>query len=76
MYKDRSPYLKEVTTEALNFSILYSIVQVAGWILSFITFGLINLVAFVVALVFCIMATMAASKHQAYRYPVNTRFIK
>ncbi len=51
MYKDRSPYLKEVTTEALNFSILYSIVQVAGWILSFITFGLINLVAFIVALV-------------------------
>ena len=45
LYKDRSPYLKEVTTEALNFSILYSIVQVAGWILSFITFGLINLVA-------------------------------
>ena len=76
MYKDRSPYLKEVTTEALNFSILYSIVQVAGWILSFITFGLINLVAFIVALVLCIIATMAASKHQSYRYPVNTRFIK
>ena len=30
LYKDRSPYLKQVTTEALNFSILYSIVQVAG----------------------------------------------
>jgi uncharacterized Tic20 family protein len=76
MYKDRSPYLKEVTTEALNFSILYSIVQVAGWVLSFITFGLINLAAFIVALIFCIMATMAASRHEFYKYPINARFIK
>ncbi len=76
MYKDRSPYLKDVTTEALNFSILYSIVQVAGWVLSFITFGLVNLAAFIVALIFCIMATMAASRHEFYKYPINARFIK
>ena len=76
MYKDRSPFLKQVTTEALNFSILYSIVQVAGWVLSFITFGLINLAAFIVALIFCIMATMAASRHEFYKYPINARFIK
>ena len=76
MYKDRSPYLKQVTTEALNFSILYSIVQMAGWILSFITFGLINLAGFIVALIFCIMGTMAASRHEFYKYPINARFIK
>ena len=76
LYKDRSPYLKQVTTEALNFSILYSIVQVAGWVLAFITFGLINLAAFIVALIFCIMATMAASRHEFYKYPMNARFIK
>jgi uncharacterized Tic20 family protein len=76
MYKDRSPFLKQVTTEALNFSILYSIVQVAGWILAWITFGLINLAAFIVALIFCIMATMAASRHEFYKYPINARFIK
>jgi uncharacterized Tic20 family protein len=76
LYKDRSPYLKQVTTEALNFSILYSIVQMAGWILAWITFGLINLAAFIVALIFCIMATMAASRHEFYKYPINARFIK
>jgi uncharacterized Tic20 family protein len=76
LYKDRSPYLKQVTTEALNFSILYSIIQVAGWVLAFITFGLINLAAFIVALIFCIMATMAASRHEFYKYPMNARFIK
>ena len=76
LYKDRSPYLKQVTTEALNFSILYSIVQTAGWVLVWLTFGLINLAASIVALIFCIMATMAASRHEFYKYPINARFIK
>ena len=78
MYKDRSPYLKQVTTEALNFSILYSIVQVVGCDHCRSSFGLINLwpLVFIVALIFCIMATMAASRHEFYKYPVNMRFIK
>lgn len=76
LYKDRSPFLKQVTTEALNFGILFTIIQTAGWVLSFITFGLINLAAFIVALIFCIMATMAASRHEFYKYPINARFIK
>jgi uncharacterized Tic20 family protein len=76
IYKDRSPWLKQVSTEALNFSILFSIAQVAGWILSFITFGIINLIVYIVALVFCIIATIAASKHESYKYPVNVHFIK
>ena len=76
LYKDRSPFLKQVTTEALNFGILFTIIQIAGSILAFITFGLINLAAFIVALIFCIMATMAASRHEFYKYPINARFIK
>ena len=77
MYKDRSQYLKDVSTEALNFSILYSIVLVISSVLSVVGIGLILwLVAGIGALVLCIMATMAASKHQFYKYPVNIRFIK
>jgi uncharacterized protein len=76
VYKDRSEWLKSVSTEALNFGILFSIVQVAGGILSPITFGLINLIAWVVALVFCIMGAVAANKHEFYKYPINARFIK
>jgi uncharacterized Tic20 family protein len=45
-------------------------------VLSFITLGLINLAAFIVALIFCIMGTMAASRHEFYKYPMNARFIK
>jgi uncharacterized protein len=76
LYKDRSAWLKDVTTEALNFSILYSIIQFAGALLSVFTFGLINLIAWIVALVFCILGTMAANKHEFYKYPINVRFIK
>ena len=40
------------------------------------TGGLINLAGFIVALIFCIMGTMAASRHEFYKYPINARFIK
>jgi uncharacterized Tic20 family protein len=77
LYKDRSAYLKEVTTEALNFSILYSIVYIVSAITTTFVIGFILWpLAFIAALVFCIMATMAASKHEFYKYPVNIRFIK
>lgn len=76
LYKDRSQYLEALTTEALNFSILFTIAQVVGAITSVITFGLINLAVGIAALVLCIMATMAASRHELYKYPVNVRFIK
>ncbi len=77
MYKDRSEWLKRVSTEALNFSILYSIVLVVSLILSVVGIGLLTyLAAAVVALVFCILGTIAASKHEFYKYPVNVRFIK
>ena len=77
IYKDRSEWLKQVTTEALNFSILYSIVTVIGWITSPFLIGFILLlVAFVVALIFCITGTIAANKHEFYKYPINVRVIK
>ena len=41
IYKDRSAWLKDVTTEALNFSILYSIVYVISVILTAVVIGLI-----------------------------------
>jgi uncharacterized Tic20 family protein len=77
VYKDRSAWLKDVTTEALNFSILYSIAYVISIITISIVIGLILWpLVFIVALIFCIMGTLAASKHEFYRYPINIRFIK
>lgn len=77
VYKDRSRFLKDTSTEALNFSILYSLVLVASVILSFLGIGVIlYFIAAIGALVLCIMATMAASRHEMYKYPVNWRLIK
>ena len=41
IYKDRSEWLKQTTTEALNFSILYSIAYVVSVILTSVVIGLI-----------------------------------
>jgi uncharacterized Tic20 family protein len=77
IYKDRSEWLKQTTTEALNFSILYSIAYVVSVILTSVVIGLILWpLVFIVALIFCILGTVAASKHEFYKYPVNVRFIK
>jgi uncharacterized protein len=77
VYKDRSAWLKEVTTEALNFSILYSIAYLISIITISVVIGLILWpLVFIVALIFCILGTLAASKHEFYRYPINIRFIK
>jgi uncharacterized protein len=31
---------------------------------------------FIAALIFCILGTIAANKHEFYKYPINIRFIK
>ena len=77
LYKDRSPYLKQLTTEALNFSILYSIAYLVSVItVSFVIGVILWPLVFIAGLIFCIMATIAASKHEFYKYPVNMRIIK
>jgi uncharacterized protein len=77
LYKDRSAWLKDVTTEALNFSILYSIAYVISVITIAVVIGLILWpLVFIVALIFCILGTIAANKHEFYKYPINIRFIK
>ena len=77
LFKDRDPWLKEATTEALNFSILYGIVQLVSSILIAVTIGGILMPLFwIAALVLCILAAMATNKGEQYRYPVNWRLIK
>jgi uncharacterized Tic20 family protein len=77
IYKDRSPWLKEASTEALNFSILYSIASFVCWMLTAVLIGAILLpLVFIGALIFCILAALAANRHELYRYPINWRIMK
>ncbi len=77
IYKDRSPWLKDTSTEALNFSILYSIASLVCSLLIMVLIGAILLpLVFIGALIFCILAALAANRHEFYRYPINWRIIK
>lgn len=78
VYKDRGRFVEEQAKEALNFQITLTIAGIAVAIISVITLGLgsILYLAFIAALVFMIMAAVATNKGEAYRYPVNIRFIK
>lgn len=74
--KDK-PYVVEQTKEALNFQIMIAIGYVVGSILLIIFIGgLIYAAAGIMSLVFGIIAAMAASKGEHYRYPISIRMIK
>lgn len=77
VFKDRSPWLKATSTEALNFSILYTILQFVCTLLITVGIGAILFPLVLVAgLVLCILAAIAANKGEQYKYPVNWRLIK
>lgn len=74
--KDK-PFAYSQSKEALNFQITVVIAWIAAFVLSFIGIGLILYPAiWVVNLIFSIMAAMAASKGEAYKYPVSIRLVQ
>ncbi|RPF20595.1 DUF4870 domain-containing protein [Myceligenerans xiligouense] len=78
VFKDRSRFVDAEAKEALNFQLTLVIAGVAISIITAVTLGIggILYLAFIVALVFMIMAAVEASKGRPYRYPVNIRMIK
>ena len=78
VFKERGRFVEEQAKEALNFQITVTIAAVLVWIITIITLGIGGLLflAFIAALVFMIMAAIAANKGQAYRYPVCLRLVK
>lgn len=78
MHKDRSDkaYLNAQAKEALNFQITILIGYVICWILMFILIGaLLGFLLWIVNIVFCILAAVATSKGENYRYPFALRLI-
>lgn len=75
--KDRGPFIREHTRQALNFQLTLLIAYVVGGILSTIFIGFLVLAAAgIVAIVFSIIAAIAANKGQWYRYPLTIEFIR
>lgn len=77
--KEDSAFIEEAGREALNFQITLLIVYVVLGIFGIFTCGLGSLLIFpvwIVALVFMILATLAATKGEAYQYPACLRLVK
>jgi hypothetical protein len=75
--KDDDAFIDEQGKEALNFQITLMLAGIVAGATSCIGIGLILLpVVVILDLVFSIMACVAASKGQHYRYPVSMRLVK
>jgi uncharacterized Tic20 family protein len=75
--KDETPFVDDQGKEALNFQLTVLIAMVVSGFLFVICIGPFVMMGVGIAnLVFCILAAVKTSKGEAYRYPVNIRFIK
>ena len=75
--KDSSPFVERHAREALNFQITMAIAAFVGVVLTLVLIGIFVLIAVSIAnIVFCILATLAASKGEEYRYPFALRLVK
>jgi uncharacterized Tic20 family protein len=69
-------YLADQAREALNFQITVLIAQVISCILMFVLVGFLLLgLVWLANIILCIMAAVAASKGEHYRYPFTLRLI-
>ncbi|RIX28187.1 DUF4870 domain-containing protein [Amnibacterium setariae] len=79
LLKDRSPFVRDNSRNALNFQITVAIAAVVAYILTIVTLGLLFFLPLAVAIVnvvFCIIAAVAANRGEVYRYPLTIAFIK
>jgi uncharacterized Tic20 family protein len=74
--KDDNPYIAENAREALNFQITLMIAYFISWILAFILVGFVLIgVLWLANIILSIMAAVATSKGESYRYPFALRLI-
>jgi uncharacterized protein len=77
VFKGRGPYLENQAKESLNFQLTLLIAYIVGGILTIIIVGVFIVIAAAIAqVVFQILAAVASSRYEWYRYPVTIRFIK
>ncbi|QBI53307.1 DUF4870 domain-containing protein [Streptomonospora litoralis] len=68
--KEESPFVRDQAAQAFNFQITMLIGYVISWVLMFVIIGLLTiLVVFACAVIFAIIAAVAANKGEWYRYP-------
>lgn len=74
--KDRGPFIRAHAATALNFHLTLLIAYFIGVVASIIVIGLfVMLAAWVVSIIFGIMAAVAANNGQYYQYPLAIKFL-
>ena len=75
--KDRGPFVRAHTATALNFQLTLLIAYLVGGILTIVFIGfLILFAAYVLNIVFCIIAAVKANKGEWYTYPLTIPFLR
>ncbi len=75
--KDRGPFVRAHTATALNFQLTLLIAYVVGGILTIVFIGfLILFAAYVLNIVFCIIAAVKANRGEWYTYPLTIPFLR
>ena len=77
IYQSRSEFVRDQAREALNFQIVVLIGYFAARILNVVPFfpNLVTLV-WLFSLIFAVLAAVAASRGDRYRYPLTYRFLR
>jgi uncharacterized protein len=74
--KDDSAYIADQAKEALNFQISVALAMFVAGILVWLLIGLVLIpIVWLLNIVFCIIAAIATSKGETYRYPLCLRLI-
>jgi uncharacterized Tic20 family protein len=75
--KDRGPFVRAHSATALNFQLTLIIAYIVGAITSVLLIGVfILLAAYVLNIVFSIIAAVKANKGEWYTYPLSIPFVK
>lgn len=75
--KDRGPFVRWHTRQALNFQLTVLIAYIVGGVLCLVFIGIFVLLAvWVLNIVFGILAAMAANRGEFYRYPLSIEFVR
>ncbi|GAA1136283.1 DUF4870 domain-containing protein [Nesterenkonia lutea] len=76
VFRQRSAMLDDHGKEALNFQITLFIAYVIGTLTTILLIGFVILaLAWLLSVIFSIMAALAAYQRRPYRYPLTIRFI-
>jgi uncharacterized Tic20 family protein len=75
--RERGPFIRWHTAQALNFQLTVLLAYVISGLLAIIVIGFFLLVAvWVVSIVFMIMAAVAANRGEYYKYPLTITFVQ